>query len=109
MQRGSTRPQWPGQGRPESLENSTTSTHELIFLEGSSVVSYYDVSAVLQHVVSSCRVLSIVRLGALAVAGVVTTARRRISTAVLGGLLFAYERSHTNGVAIPIAGGVVGR
>jgi hypothetical protein len=78
MQRGSTKPQWPGQGRPESLENSTTSTHELIFLEVSSVVSYYDVSAVLQHVVSSCRVLSILRRGAVAVAQVFATAVRNV-------------------------------
>ena len=41
---------------------------------------------VLQHVVSSCRVLSILRLGALAVSQVFVTARRRFST--LGGVLF---------------------
>ena len=52
---------------------------------------------VLQHVVSSCPVLSILRIGALTVAQVVATARRRFSTMVLGGLLFAYERvGHTH-------------
>lgn len=105
-----------GKGRPEPIENRTTARYvceHALHLRAATVVkdSREPLTGkvgqscmqlrmcmsttrrqVLQHVVSSCRVLSILRLGALTVAQVFVTVRRRFSTAVLCGLLFACER-----------------